>query len=104
MGFLDFIESASDRVFDELKPQAVTGWFARFRDGLGIERFDDFGNRKVFHSFRHTFVTLSRPNNPIDHVQQVVGHEKMSAGTTDRYSHRLPVADVLGVVDSISYK
>ena len=105
MGLLEFVDSASDRLFNELKPQAVTGWFARFRHNLEIKRFDDFGNRKVFHSFRHTFITQSRgARNSLEHVQQVVGHEKSDAGVTDRYSHRLPVSDVLGVVDKISYK
>jgi len=105
MGLLEFVDSASDRLFNELKPQAVTGWFARFRHNLKIKRFNDFGNRKVFHSFRHTFITQSRgARNSLEHVQQVVGHEKSDAGVTDRYSHRLPVSDVLGVVDKISYK
>jgi integrase len=104
LGFIMFVKSANDRLFDEIKPQAVTGWFARFRHNLKIERFDDFGNRKVFHSFRHTFVTQSRSGNSLEQLQQVVGHEKTNAGITDRYSHRLPVADVLGVVDKVSYK
>jgi hypothetical protein len=33
----------------------------------------------------------------------VVGHERISAGVTDRYSHRLPLGVVLGVVDCIDY-
>jgi integrase len=104
-GFLEFVGSATDRLFDELKPQAVTGWFSRLRDKLAIEKFDDFGNRKVFHSFRHTFITQSRgAGNSADAVQQVVGHERSNAGTTDRYTHRFPLEDVLCVVDKVLYK
>jgi len=103
-GFLEFVECCGDRLFDELKPQAVTAWFARFRQRLGIEPFDDYGNKKVFHSFRHTFITLSRAvGNSLESVQQVVGHEKTTAGITDRYSHRMPLGDVLNVVDGIVY-
>lgn len=103
-GFIKFAEAVDDRLFDDLKPQAVTGWFARFRNKLGIDTFDDFGNRKVFHSFRHTFITQSRgAGNSLESVQQVVGHEKTNAGITDRYSHRIPISEVLNVVDRVSY-
>lgn len=103
-GFLDFADAAGERLFGELDPQAVTKWFAAFRDGLGIERFDDFGNRRTFHSFRHGFVTKSRgAGNPLDHVQQCVGHEKIKTGVTDRYTHRLPLREVLRVVDCVAY-
>lgn len=104
-GFLEFVESCGDRLFNDLKPQSVTAWFARFRQRLGIEPFDDYGNKKVFHSFRHTFITFSRAGgNSLESVQQVVGHEKTTAGITDRYSHRMPLGDVLNVVDRIAYE
>ncbi len=103
--FLDFVDHVDGRLFGDLDPQAVTKWFMPFRDKLGIERFDDFGNRKVFHSFRHTFITRSRSvGNPVDHVQQVVGHEVTSAGVTDRYTHRQPLKAVLDVVDKVVYE
>ena len=105
MGFLGFVESVkTTRLFDELDPQAVTKWFSTYREGLGIERFDDFENRKVFHSFRHTFITQSLNVNPIHHVQQVVGHEKTFMGTTSRYNHRQSLGAVLGVVDAVVYE
>jgi len=103
-GFIDFVGESRDKLFDGLNPQSVTTWFTSFRKGLGIERFDDYGNRKVFHSFRHTFITLSRAKNHTEHVQQVVGHEKISAGVTDRYTHIMSLGEVLGVVDKVSYR
>ena len=70
-----------------------------------IASFDDYGNRKVFHSFRHTFVTKARGAGiALDHVQQVVGHEKIKAGVTDRYTHQQPLKVVLDVVDCIDYQ
>lgn len=105
-GFIEFVELSSDKLFDGLSPQSVTNWFTGLRDELGIERFDDYGNRKVFHSFRHTFITLSRVTNYSEHVQQVVGHEKISAGVTDRYTHLtlMQLSEVLCVVDKVSYE
>jgi len=103
-GFIEFVESSSDKLFEGLNPQSVTNWFTGFRDALGIKRFDDYGCRKVFHSFRHTFITLSRSANHREHVQQVVGHEKQSAGETDRYTHIMSLGEVLEVVDKVSYR
>jgi integrase len=103
-GFLDLIASANDRLFESLKREAVTAWFARLRVGLMIEGCDDYGNRKVFHSFRHTFITqsLSAGSNPL-HLQQVVGHERINTGTTGRYTHEFPLSAILDVVDKVSY-
>lgn len=104
-GFLEFVDKQTgNKIFGELKSQSVTRWFVGLCDKLGIPKYDDYGNRKVFHSFRHTVISKSRAaGNPTDHVQQVVGHEKTSAGTTDRYTHAYPLASVLGVIDKIAY-
>jgi len=105
-GFLKYTQSIKGtELFKGLTPDAITRWFTSFRDKNKIPKFDDFENRKVFHSFRHTFITKSRgAGNPIDHIQQVVGHEKINSGTTDRYSHRQPLKVVLPVVDKIVYE
>ncbi len=60
--------------------------------------------KKCFTASDILYITQSRAaGNSLDLVQQVVGHEKTTAGITDRYSHRLPVSDVLGVVDNVTY-
>lgn len=104
-GFLDFVEGQADGpLFGDLDPQAVTKWFMPMLAELGIERFDDFGGRKVLHSTRHTVITKAREaGNPQDHVQQVVGHEKVSAGITDRYTHRYAIKAVANVIDCLDY-
>jgi integrase len=105
VGFLDFVKTVkTTRLFDDLKPQAVTKWFFDYREDLDIERFDDDGDRKVFHSFRHTFITQSMDVSPVHHVQQVVGHEKVFMGQTGRYTHTQPLGTVLGVVDVVNYE
>jgi integrase len=105
LGFLDFVKSVDDvRLFGSLNPEAVTHWFVRLRDRLNIERCDNFGSRRVFHSFRHGFVTKSRgADNSLENVQQVVGHQKVNASITDIYSHRQPLKVVLDVVDKVHY-
>jgi integrase len=104
MGFINYVDKSSERLFDGLNPQTVTHWFSRLRNRLEIQVFDDYGNRKVFHSFRHGFITRSRGAGvPIDLIQQVVGHEKIKVGVTDRYSHTQPLKVLLPVVDSIKY-
>jgi len=105
-GFLEFVDKQTgNKIFGELKPESVTRWHVCLRDKSGIPKYDDYGNRKVFHSFRHTVVSKSRAaGNQTDHVQQVVGHEKVSSGITDRYTHTYPLDSVLNVIDKISYE
>lgn len=62
------------------------------------------GERIVFHSLRHTFITKARAAGIQDVlVQQVVGHEKRGAGQTDRYTHNFNLEDTFKVVDSVSF-
>jgi len=104
-GLLDLAAGVSGRLFPDLDAHQVTGWFTRYRENIGIPSRDDFGNRKVFHSFRHTVITKLRSVGvPVEKVQQVIGHEKTSAGVTDRYTHTFPLKDVLGVIDSLVYE
>ena len=104
-GFLDYVKASQElKIFPTLDPETLTKWFPVFRDGLGIAQRNDYGERKVFHSFRHSFITSSRrADNSVDKVQQVVGHEKTLSGQTDRYSHRYDLVDVLNVVDLVTY-
>ena len=103
-GFLKYAQSRDDKLFDGLKAETFTQWFGEFRESLGIAKYDDFNQRKVFHSFRHTFITKSRAeNSQVDKVQQVVGHEKIHFGVTDRYSHTYDIIQILDVVDKVSF-
>ena len=103
-GFMQFVASAKEMLFPKVDSKKVTSWFYRYRVSLGIEGIDDFGQRKVFHSFRHSFITEAK-NNGVDihKLQQVVGHEKTSFGITDRYTHAAPLKALFEVVDSIQY-
>lgn len=103
-GFIEFAEKIDGLLFPSLKLQQVTGWFSRLREAQGIESGDDYGNRKVFHSLRHTLITKARAAGvDVVKVQQVIGHEKVGAGITDRYTHMFTLNDVLEVIDSVRF-
>ena len=88
----------------EMADKAITNYTNRLRDQLSIPQFDENGNKRVFHAFRHTFITKAvAKGNTIELVQEVIGHAKQ-IGVTDRYTHKLPLVDLLPVVNSVSYQ
>lgn len=103
MGLMEWVGAHHSRLFEiaHRNPNRVTDLFG----GILSEPVNDHGERLVFHSLRHTFITKARAAGANDAlVQQVVGHEKRGAGQTDRYTHTFQLKDVLPVVDSISYQ
>ncbi len=65
-------------------PNRVTDLFGSMVES----KTNELGERIVFHSVRHTFITKTRSQGvETVLVQQVVGHEKRGAGVTDRYTH-----------------
>ena len=102
-GLLDWARKADGPLFETVQanPNRITDHFS----SLIGEKTNDLGERLVFHSFRHTFITKSRSAGASTVlVQQVVGHEKRGAGITDRYTHSFSLRDVLPVVDLVSYQ
>lgn len=95
LGLIEFVEKlkkrGEQRLFPDLKLQskggfgrAVTRWFPKFREKVGISRFDNKGHKKVFHSFRHTFsTTLKHQYVDSTMIDELIGHavEKLSMGT-----------------------
>lgn len=101
-GLLTWIEDSKERLFDTAyrNLNRVTDLFGSMLD----RKVNDYGERLVFHSLRHTFITKARAagiNNVL--VQQVVGHEKRGSGQTDRYTHTFQLKDVLKVVDVVQF-
>jgi integrase len=102
-GLLSWVDLREGRVFDAAyrNPNRVTDLFGSLME----RKVNDYGERLVFHSLRHTFITKARAAGISDVlVQQVVGHEKRGAGQTDRYTHTFQLKDVLKVVDSVTYE
>ncbi|WP_018881653.1 tyrosine-type recombinase/integrase [Thioalkalivibrio sp. ALE30] len=101
-GLLDWVARHDGLLFPtaNANPNRVTDHFS----SLCPARVNDLGERVVFHSLRHTFITKARAAGvSTARVQQVVGHETKGGGVTDRYTHVFHLRHVLEVVDSISY-
>lgn len=87
----------------QVTDKAITDFINKLRDELKIPLNDEEGNKRVFHSFRHTFITKAvSVGHTIEKIQEVVGHSKR-AGITTRYIHKLQLCDLFPVVASIYY-
>jgi integrase len=93
MGFHRFCESSVEReIFSPVAGKnmpKIGKVLADIRDQLGIPYLDDYGQRRLVHSFRHTMIStcLAGWVGNLAHLQQVVGHEKSGSGITRRYLH-----------------
>jgi integrase len=103
-GFIEFIQGAGEKLFPEVQSQVATQWYRSYRQGIGIPDRDEYGLRLVFHSFRHTFISIARAEGNFDTVlvQELVGHEKINVGITDRYTH-IPIRALCRVVDVVDF-
>lgn len=74
-------------------------------DDCYIPKYNEFGQKRVIHACRHTFISeaIAKTGNTAL-VQFVVGHSRtQSLGITARYTHRPPLNDLLQVVDYVDY-
>lgn len=99
-GFMEYVDRQwKERIFSEVAGTNMTKIgkvLADVRDQLGIPYQDDYGQRRLVHSFRHTMIStcLAGWVGNLAHLQQVVGHEKSGAGITLRYLHTFPLSSV----------
>lgn len=100
----DLTKQGEERLFPDLPlvektgkySAAVSQWFTRYRKEQGVD-VDADGNTKVFHSFRHTFITRCK-HLGLDRVKvkEVVGHEQGETDdTTAIYEGAYPPATLL---------
>ncbi|QFH65892.1 tyrosine-type recombinase/integrase [Leclercia adecarboxylata] len=105
-GFMDYVDRQwKERVFSEVAGTNMTKIgkeFADVRNRLGIPYLDDFGQRRLLHSIRHSVCSAAMSGwvTNILHLQQTVGHEK-SGGITKRYLHTFPLSSICYVIDGI---
>lgn len=108
-GFMEYVDRQwKERIFSEVAGTNITKIgkvLANVRDELGIPYLDDYGQRRLVHSFRHTMIStcLSGWVDNLAHLQQVVGHEKSGAGITQRYLHTFPLNLVCYVIDGLCW-
>lgn len=101
-GVLQWAEEAQGLLFPtaNANPNRVTDMFGALLD----RRVNELGERIVFHSLRHAFITKARAAGiETVLVQQVIGHEKSGAGVTDRYTHTFQLRELLPVVDACNF-
>lgn len=109
-GFMDYVNRQwKERIFSEVAGTNMTKIgkvLADVRDQLGIPYQDDYGQRRLVHSFRHTMIStcLAGWVGNLAHLQQVVGHEKSGAGITQRYLHTFPLSSVSYVIDGLCWE
>lgn len=105
-GFMDYVDRQwKERIFSEVAGTNMTKigkMFADLRDQLVIPYLDDYGQRRLLHSIRHSVCSSAMAGwvKNILHLQQTVGHEK-SGGITKRYLHTFPLSSVSYVIDGI---
>lgn len=96
---------SSDPVFGDLPTYEQIGleWNSIMAD-CNIQKFNEFGQKRVIHALRHTFISEAMTKVLPVMVQFCVGHSRtQSLGITARYTHRPPLRDLLPVVDCISW-
>lgn len=105
-GFMEYVDRQwKERIFSEVAGTNMTKIgkeFADVRNQLGIPYLDDFGQRRLLHSIRHSVCSAAMAGwvKNILHLQQTVGHEK-SGGITKRYLHTFSLSSICYVIDGI---
>lgn len=108
-GFMEYVDRQwKERIFSEVAGTNMTKigkMFADLRDELGIPYQDDYGQRRLLHSIRHSVCSSAMAGwvTNILHLQQTVGHEK-SGGITKRYLHTFPLSSISYVIDGIDWE
>lgn len=86
-----------------IKADAITDYINKTRDALEIPLNDLEDSKRIYHSFRHSFITKGISKGvTVEHLQSLVGHSK-NLGITSRYVHRLSLLDLYEVMMKISY-
>lgn len=97
---------SNDLVFGDLPTyEHIALLWRSLMEECNIPKYNEFGQKRVIHALRHTFISeaIARTGNAAL-VQFVVGHSRtQSLGITARYTHRPALSQLLTVVDCISY-
>ncbi|HBM9480843.1 TPA: DUF3258 domain-containing protein [Klebsiella oxytoca] len=97
---------SSDLVFGDLPTYEHIAFLWRsLMEECNIPKYNEFGQKRVIHALRHTFISeaIAKTGNAAL-VQFVVGHSRtQSLGITARYTHRPPLSDLIQVVDCVDY-
>jgi len=107
LGFLKFVDSKSDLLFDEIKGRdhrfrvnLFSQWFnGRFLKSVGIT-----SNKLAFHSFRHCFRDeLRNAGIPVDIVREIGGWSRTRYGFESIYGSGVRTAVLAEAVEKVHY-
>ncbi|WP_439685716.1 site-specific integrase [Cupriavidus oxalaticus] len=113
-GFVEYVQAlraaGHKRLFPELRysehrgyGKAATSWFNEryLGERLGMER----NGRKVFHSFRHTFLTAVYALQLSEHtVNQLSGHARGKTTSSTTYRKDQPADEMRPYIDKLTFK
>lgn len=89
--------------FSGISNLGLSHYVVKLRDSSKIPERDINGFKRIFHSFRHTFITKAlRQTEDVLKVQSVVGHEKR-LGITERYFHGHTLDELQDVVNMVIF-
>lgn len=111
LGFLQYIDALKKNKINAIFEctgtdplngyRRLTAWFNVYLKSLKIHQ-DEY-RRKVFHSFRHTFITeLQRLNVPLEVRQSIAGHSAKCI-TIDVYGEKSQLETMKEAIDKIDY-
>ncbi len=105
LGFPEFAQKANEqgneRVFQELKKQSgsyghyASRWFNRFKEKAGI---DMTPNKKVFHSFRHSFTDMLYKEQVMETIIEELTGRAGKTETSGRYAKGYRVNDLYDIL------
>lgn len=109
LGFLEFVSTCKDRLFETGLPnygergyaKELSRWFNEsYKTKLGFKA----GEKKDFHSYRHTVIDFYKQHTNLEErfVQAIVGH-KNGAITFDRYGSEFSPSVLKPLVDMIDW-
>jgi integrase len=110
LGFLDYANHIRSTYEEFLFPYLVDGPNGKgknagrqFSDWLGEVGIND--KRKVFHSFRHTFITRAHASSlPVAHIKQIVGHSSEAQGVHfEVYTHDIGLQELAATMAKMTF-
>ncbi len=102
-GLISFLKDLKGKELFSKKVDLITANLRKTRELLSIPHENEYEQRRVFHSFRHSVITKIRSHGITDALlQKVVGHETKKS-ITDRYTHEYAVENLIHVVECLPW-
>ncbi len=102
-GLISFLKDLKGKELFSKKVDLINDDLRKTRELLSIPHENEYEQRRVFHSIRHSVITKIRSHGITDALlQKVVGHETKKS-ITDRYTHEYAVKNLTQVVECLPW-